>query len=207
MNTPLFSIVSVCGLLILSQLSPGPDVFFVFRTALAQGKRAGSAVGAGITLGFFIQTLIVCAAGGWVIQQSWSRWVLVAAALWLFYLAWKIFPRHASSPLHLNTAHTRRTSLIGLFRQGFLCNILNPKCTLFICGLTLSPLHAYGHTYWWYTPSLVLGLQAASLGGWILWSTLLQWTPIRNLYLRHTRFIDTIFAILLAIFALRLLIS
>ena len=29
----LLSLSVVCGLLVLSQLSPGPDVFFVFRTA------------------------------------------------------------------------------------------------------------------------------------------------------------------------------
>ena len=64
----------------------------------------------------------------------------------------------------------------------------------------------HGTTFSWYTPALVLGLQVASFGGWVLWSTLLQWAPIRNAYLRHTRGIDTLFAILLAIFALLLLI-
>lgn len=203
----LLSIASICGLLVFSQLSPGPDVFFVFRTALAQGKRAGSAVGAGITLGFFLQTLVVCAAGAWVMQQAWSQWVLVAAACWLLYLAWKIFPRRqADSDIQLATEHSRRESLCSLFRQGFLCNILNPKCTLFICGLTLGPLQIYGSSTSWYTPALVIGLQIASFSGWALWSTLLQWSPIRNTYLRHTRIIDAIFAVLLAIFGLLLLI-
>lgn len=207
MSEAILSIASVCGLLVLSQLSPGPDVFFVFRTALSQGKRAGSAVGAGITLGFFLQTLVVCSAGTWVMQQEWSRWVLMGAACWLLYLAWKILPRaKTSNSVQLDATRTQREPLLSLFRQGFLCNILNPKCTLFICGLTLGPQQLYSNSLSWYTPALVLGLQAASFGGWVLWSTLLQWSPIRHMYLRHTRGIDTIFAILLAVFALLLLI-
>ncbi len=207
MNDAIISILSVGGLLIFSQLSPGPDVFFVFRTALAQGKRAGSAVGAGITLGFFLQTLVVCAAGSWVMHQPWSHWVLVAASCWLLYLAWKILPRTTSHhDADLAYTGSKRVPLLSLLSQGFLCNILNPKCTLFICGLTLGPLQRYGNTYPWYAPALVLCLQIASLSGWVLWSSLLQWHPIRHCYLCHTRSIDTVFALLLAIFAILLLL-
>lgn len=207
MDTPILSILSVCGLLMISQLSPGPDVFFVFRTALAQGKRAGSAVGAGITCGFFLQTLAVCFAGSWVMQQEWSQWILLAAAGWLLYLAWKIFPRKQTSTQENFQLHPpNQAPLSALFWQGFICNILNPKCTLFICSLILGPLQLYGKAYTWYTPALVGSLQMASLSGWVLWSTLLQWVPLRNAYLRHTRSIDTIFAILLALFAILLLI-
>ena len=53
------SLVLLGVLLLVSQLSPGPDVFFVFRTALAQGFRAGSAVGSGISAGFLIQATLV----------------------------------------------------------------------------------------------------------------------------------------------------
>ena len=60
------SLAALWGLLMVSQLSPGPDVFFVFRTALAQGFRAGSAVGSGIAAGFFIQAVLVAWVGGWL---------------------------------------------------------------------------------------------------------------------------------------------
>ena len=207
MSEAILSIASVGALLIVSQLSPGPDVFFVFRTALAQGKKAGYAVGAGITMGFFLQTLAVCAAGSWVMQQSWSYWVLVAASCWLLYLAWKIMPRRQQGQqVQLEVQQGTKEPLLALTWQGFLCNILNPKCTLFICGLALGPLQLYAAQHIWYTPALVLSLQMASFGGWVLWSTLLQWKPIRGAYLRHTRGIDTVFALLLAIFAILLLL-
>lgn len=203
----LFSIVSLGGVLVLSQLSPGPDVFFVFRTALAQGFRAGSMVGAGISAGFFLQTVLVGLAGSWVMEQSWSRWVLLAAAVWLFYLAWKIFPFRsgvATVEKELEKGRDVRESLGALFRQGFLCNILNPKCTLFICGLALGPLSMFGERFVWYPAALMLGMSLSGLVGWMLWSALLQWAPVQRFYSSHARGIDAVFAVLLALFAVLL---
>ncbi len=203
----LLSLASICGLLVFSQLSPGPDVFFVFRTALAQGWRAGTAVGAGISLGFFIQTAVVACCGSWLMQQSWAHWVLYAAAAWLLWLAWKIFPRVWKSDASAAfEAGQGKESAAVLLWQGFLCNILNPKCTLFICGLALGPLAAYGDSFVWFAPAVVLGLTLSGLLGWALWSALLQWAPLRGCYLRHTVAIDALFAALLALFALLLLL-
>ena len=99
-----------------------------------------------------------------------------------------------------------RERLRALFAQGFLCNILNPKCTLFICGLTVGPLEQFGGQFDWYAPVLVLVASGACLVGWVLWSALLQWSPVRYFYLRHTTAIDAVFAILLAVFAVKLLL-
>ncbi len=204
----LLSLATVCGLLIFSQLSPGPDVFFVFRTALAQGWRAGTAVGGGISLGFFIQTLVVVSCGSWVMQQPWAPWVLYAAAVWLLYLAWKIFPRvWVRDDSAQFTPEQGQESCAALLWQGFLCNILNPKCTLFICGLALGPLASYGGPHGWFAPAIVLGLTLSGFLGWALWSALLQWPPLRGIYLRYTVGIDAVFAALLAVFAVLLVCS
>lgn len=207
MTEAILSLVTVGGLLIISQLSPGPDVFFVVRTALAQGFRAGSTVAAGIVAGFTIQTILVCAIGGWVMEQSWSRYVLWAASAWLLYLAWRIFPRSlAAGAGELEEAEKQHEPYIRLFAQGFLCNILNPKCTLFICGLCLGPLAQYGELFSWYPMALVISLSVAAQAGWMLWSGLLQWKPLRRSYMKHSGYVDALFSVLLAAFAVLLLL-
>lgn len=209
MGAALVSLAAVCLFLVLSQLSPGPDVFFVVRTALARGLRGGVAVSAGINAGFCIQALLVCTLGNRVLEQSWSYWVLVAAACWLLYLSWRIFPRSwkgMDAAALEEKAHEQEEPVSRLVWQGFLCNILNPKCGLFIAGIVLEPLRVYGGTYAWYMPVLVVSLCVASQLGWILWSGLLQWQPIRACYLRHTAPIDAAFAVLLAVFAVLLLV-
>lgn len=208
MSAALLSLLSVSLFLVLSQLSPGPDVFFVFRTALSRGFKGGLAVSSGINTGFCIQALIVCSAGQWVMQQSWSRWVMAAAACWLLYLAWKIFPRRRYTENGELDARREeeQVSLIRLAGQGFLCNILNPKCGLFIAGIALGPLNTYGHSHVWYPAALVFALALSSQLGWAMWSALLQWHPIRGFYVRHTTPIDAAFSLLLAVFAVLLLL-
>ena len=202
----VLSLVVVCGLLVLSQLSPGPDVFFVFRTALARGFGAGVAVGAGISLGFFIQAAIACTAGAWVMQQSWSLYLLWAAAAWLLYLAWKIFPKHwQAAELDLSQKE-QGSGCRALLWQGFLCNILNPKCMLFILTLSAGPLQIHGGLTW-YAPVLIVALTLSGLAGWVLWSALLQWRPVQGLYRRNTLLIDAVFAVLLAAFAVLLVVQ
>lgn len=206
----LLSLLTVCGTLVLSQLSPGPDVFYVFRTSLAQGFRAGFAVAFGINLGFLIQSIVVCTAGAWAMEQGWGRWLLPLAACWLLYLAWKIFPRHwgaqpqGADPL-ASSSSSPREPFLSLVGKGFLCNILNPKCMLFILGITTDALLSHA-ALGWYVPALVASLFLASLAGWSLWSGLLQWPPLRRLYLRHTQGIDALFALILAAFAVLLLV-
>lgn len=206
MTAALLSLLLVSFFLVLSQLSPGPDVFFVFRTALARGFRGGVAVSSGINAGFCIQALIVCTAGQWVMQQSWSRWVLLAAACWLLVLAWKIFPRTWKGTADIPEVQEEEGTrpLLRLAAQGFLCNILNPKCGLFIASIALGPMNTYGDVFVWYTPALILALALSSQLGWMLWSALLQWHPIRGFYLRHTAVIDAAFALFLALFAVLL---
>ena len=207
MSEPILSIIVVCFTLIISQLSPGPDVFFVFRTSLAQGFRSGFAVAFGINLGFFIQSVIVCTAGAWVMEQGWGQWLLPLAAGWLLYLAWKIFPRRRSNTeVDLASDLGGREPICSLIIKGFLCNILNPKCMLFILGITSDALHSHASLPW-YVPALIASLFVASLAGWALWSGLLQWAPLRRAYTRHTRPIDAVFSLILATFALLLLLS
>ena len=200
------TILTVCVLLVLSQLSPGPDLFLVVYTAMSRSFRSACMVVTGITAGFAIQTALVCTAGTQIMDEPWSKWLLVAAALWLLYLAWKIFPRKFGA-VEIDASTQVKPGAGALFLQGFLCNVLNVKCLLFISGLSLGPIRIYGDAIPWFTPALAVGLILASQFGWMLWSWLLQRHPIRQFYLRRAAAIDATFAVLLAIFAIIILVE
>lgn len=207
MSEALLSLGAVALLLVVSQLSPGPDLFFVVRTSLAQGFRAACAVVTGITIGITIQLCVVCALGNWLLEQPWSRWLLWAAAGWFLYLAWKIMPRHFRASAEIQQEQGVHEPLLVLLRQGFFCNILNPKCTLFLWGLCMAPLHAFGRVYDWFVPALVVTMTLAGQAGWMLWSGLLQWAPLRRAYARHSAWVDMVFSALLALMALLLVLQ
>lgn len=201
----ILSILAVCSMMALSQLSPGPDVFFVFRTSLAQGYKRGLAVALGINTGVFVQGIIICTLGSYVLEQSWSRWIIYAAAAWLLYLAWKIFPKpNRAAAGELSDQQETKESIPRLLLQGFLCNIFNAKCYLFLAGLTAHALYAHASLSW-YIPALLGSLFVTNMLGWCLWSGLLQLPPVRTTYLRHIRIIDAFFAAVLAAFAILLI--
>ncbi len=192
-------VVTIVWLLILSELSPGPDMAYVFRSALARGFRAGVVAGAGICTGFVAHVAIVCAFGAAVTESPYKTPVVWAAGAWLLYLAWKIFPKKggAMEETRLSGSEDRRVSAI--YREALLCNILNPKATLFLAGLTIPALSS--HTEPWYPWVLGALMVLGSFLGWCLWSALLQLPPLRRAYVRAMRPIDAVFAVALAVFA------
>ena len=77
---------------------------------------------------------------------------------------------------------------------------------LFILTLSAGPLQIHGGLTW-YAPVLIVALTLSGLVGWMLWSALLQWSPVQGLYRRNTPVIDAVFAVLLATFAVLLIVQ
>lgn len=212
MSDIILHLATICGILVISQLSPGPDFLLIFRTSLAYGWKEGSALGIGISVGFAIQVTLVCLLGSQILEQSWSQYILIAAALYLMYLAWMIFPRSKQSQAAQGVSAQQigqvsdKPSVATLLLRGFICNILNAKCLLFIVGLTITGLKHYG-AITWYAPVLILVLSLASALGWMMWAGLLQWQPLRQLYRQRAWLIDLCFALMLFAVAIGILLS
>ncbi len=208
-------ILTCTGILFISQLSPGPDFILVIRTALNKGWRAGAWLGMGIGAGGLIHISLFCLWGTWLLEQSWSSYLVVAAGAWLLYLAYNIFKaacetRKQRAVLGFEAAAetqipmgTRR----ALFMQGFVCNLLNVKFVLFIASIGLWGMEQYASSYVWYAGVFILALTFVNSVGWIVWSLLFQWKPLRAYYKKYEPTIDTIFALLLALLALSMVIG
>lgn len=212
MSEAILSIASLCGVLVLAQLSPGPDFLLIFRTSLAYGWKEGTALGIGISIGFAVQLSLVCLLGSRILEQSWSQYLLIAAGLYLMYLAWMIFPRKkaSSAASQVRAADIEQASdapSIGtMLVRGFFCNILNAKCLMFIVGLTIDSLRSYQQISW-YIPALILSLTLMSALGWSMWSGCLQWQPLRKGYRKHAWVIDLFFALILFGIALSMMVG
>lgn len=112
----------------LMELTPGPNMGWLAIVSLSQGRKAGLAAVAGITLGLTLW--MVAAAFGLTevvlvrpaLYQA-IRWAGVAFLLWLAWDAWCSTGDGAdSAPIE-----TRRRAL---FRRGLIGNLLNPKAAL-----------------------------------------------------------------------------
>ncbi len=115
----------------LLALSPGPDNIFVLMQGMVNGKKHGLSVVVGLTFGCLVHTTLVAFGVSAIIKQSEVLFFIIKlfGALYLFFLAYKVFKSSSSIDLSENSLPSK--SLWGLFKQGFVMNVLNPKVSIF----------------------------------------------------------------------------
>lgn len=116
---------------ILLTISPGPDIVYVLVQSMSNGKKAGLITTLGLVSGILIHTSLVAFGVSAVIKQSESLFLLIKifGALYLFYLAYKVFRSKAEFSLASENVELGKKR--SLFKQGFIMNVMNPKVTIF----------------------------------------------------------------------------
>lgn len=130
--------VSVGIISLLSAMSPGPDFACVTKNTLVHARRAGIFTSIGIASAIIIH-MIYCVLGiAILISQSpyLFNFIKYLGAAYLIYLGINLVLTKSISNLHLSNPHAvRKMSDFTAFRQGFLCNLLNPKAMMFFLAL------------------------------------------------------------------------
>jgi threonine/homoserine/homoserine lactone efflux protein len=111
-------------------LTPGPDMLYVFARSVGQGRRAGVVSAFGIGAGTLVHMMAVALGLSTLLLQVPIAYdaIRYLGAAYLLYLG----VRSILSAGDL-TAEARPTqdSLPRIFRQGVITNVLNPKVALF----------------------------------------------------------------------------
>ncbi|MGA5299157.1 LysE family translocator [Nucisporomicrobium flavum] len=123
------------GVIAIGAMSPGPDFAVVVRRAALDGRASGVAAATGVASGVFLWS--VAAAAGVAALVATAPAVLAAirwaGAAYLAYLGVRALiaaARPAPAPQAVGTG-----SAGGAFRDGLLCNALNPKAAVFFLAL------------------------------------------------------------------------
>lgn len=124
----LHSIASFAGLAFVMALSPGPNLIYLASRSVFQGRQAGFVSLAGTCtamLLYMLATAIGLSALFKAVPAIYDAIRLAGAAylLWLALGTWR-------GSLPFSASSLRRESLAGLYRQGFLTCLLNPKIVL-----------------------------------------------------------------------------
>ncbi|ATW04538.1 LysE family translocator [Sphingorhabdus sp. YGSMI21] len=123
---------------LLVELTPGPNMGWLALLSASEGRRAGFAATAGIGLGL----AIVAAASALGLAQlahasplifNLLRYAGAAFLLWLAWEAWSVEREVSPSAVHRNGSAAR------YFRRGLIINLLNPKAALFF--IAVLPVH------------------------------------------------------------------
>jgi threonine/homoserine/homoserine lactone efflux protein len=139
-------LVAFCGVVSLGAMSPGPDFAVVVRRSALSGRAQGMAAATGVATGVFLWA--VAAAAGVAALVATVPVVLTtiryAGAAYLAYLGVKALIAAIRPPAAGPGALPASTG--GAFRDGLLCNALNPKAAVFFLALLPQFLPAHPGT-------------------------------------------------------------
>ena len=112
-------------------ISPGPDNIYVLMQSIVNGRKYGLATVAGLISGCLVHTTLVAFGVSAIIKESDTLFFIIKllGALYLLFLAFKVYK--SSAELSLNSDNIPKKSLLQLFKQGFIMNVLNPKVSIF----------------------------------------------------------------------------
>lgn len=115
-------------------LTPGPDTMYILARSIAQGRRAGVMSALGIGSGLLIHTLLAGFGLAAILATSALAFVAVktAGAAYLVYLGVKTLRKGIAPPAAQGFVPV---SSWRVYREGVVCNALNPKVAVFFLAL------------------------------------------------------------------------
>lgn len=124
------TLLAYIAVVITFVLMPGPSVLLTVAQAMSSGTRAGLMTAVGIAAGDLIHTALAVFGISALLMASAVAFNVLKylGAAYLIYLSIKTL-RQGASPMQL--ALGEKGSAWQAFKQGFVCEVLNPKSTLF----------------------------------------------------------------------------
>lgn len=121
----------------LLTLFPGVDSLLVIKNSSRGGWKDGFSTSTGICLGLFVHALVSAFGISALLLQSavaFNALKLVGGGylLWLGGCSlWQAMRGKNSAVLDISPTVVRQFQLLGSLREGFICNVFNPKALLF----------------------------------------------------------------------------
>ncbi|MGY0392906.1 LysE family translocator [Bizionia sp. KMM 8389] len=112
-------------------VAPGPDNIYVLMQSVANGTKYGLATVLGLISGCIIHTTLLAFGVSAIIKNSASLFFVIKlfGALYLVYLAYQVYK--SPDQLSLSDTQVPKKTLLQLYKQGFIMNVLNPKVSIF----------------------------------------------------------------------------
>ncbi|EKK3975663.1 LysE family transporter [Cronobacter sakazakii] len=203
LETTLF----VATIAALGMLSPGPDFFLVIKNAARYPRSAAMMTAAGVIAGV-VTHMTYCVAGIAVVITT-TPWLFGAlkyiGAAYLVWLGVNALLARGTTSLALDGVEQESTSLKKAFIQGYLCNLLNPKATLFFLAMFTQVLNVNSGLMekLWYAGIIV----ALTLVWWPLLVLLIQSQPVRRGLTKAQKVIDKLLGGMLLALGIKVALS
>lgn len=186
LETSLF----VATIATLGMISPGPDFFLVIKNAARYPRMTALMTSLGVICGVLTH-MSYCVAGLAVVitQTPWLFDLLkYVGAAYLIWVGVQALLSRTDSKMNLDNVEKQQVKMSKAFVQGYLCNLLNPKATLFFLAMFTQVLQinsTLGEKLWY--ASIIVGLSCI---WWPLLVVLIQSGPVRRGLAKAQKLID-----------------
>lgn len=203
----LLSFFTIASLHFLAVISPGPDYVLVTGNALAYNRRIAIYTALGIALGIIVHASYCLFGLAIVIKQSLLLFNIIKllGGVYLLYIGIKAcLAKNQKTVTDEQPFAVSAISAGQAIKQGFLCNVLNPKATLFFLGvftLVIKP-----STPWGVQVFYALWMMAATFAWFSSLATFITHSAVRARIWRIQPLLTKIMGALLIIFGLNLLL-
>jgi threonine/homoserine/homoserine lactone efflux protein len=118
---------------LLLNVTPGPDTLYIVGRSSSQGLRAGALAALGIGAGALVHVSAAALGLSAILAASATAFTVVkyVGAAYLLYVGVGLIRSSGSAQTAATGTASRDLSMRGVFLQGFLTNVLNPKVALF----------------------------------------------------------------------------
>ncbi|OCQ50797.1 Threonine efflux protein [Photorhabdus australis subsp. thailandensis] len=181
----------------LGMLSPGPDFFLVVKNAIRYQRPAAMMTVMGLIAAIACH-MSYCVAGLALLITT-TPWLFnlmkYAGAVYLIWIGINSLLSRNGNTITLDDQTQQVVSFKKAFMQGFLCNLLNPKATLFFLAIFTQVLNVnsgVGEKLWY-----AFIIWSLSIIYWPLLVILIQSAPVRCGLAKIQKIIDKLLGVVL----------
>lgn len=203
LETTLF----VATIAALGMLSPGPDFFLVIKNAAIYQRSAALMTALGVISGV-VTHMAYCVAGIAVVITT-TPWLFgmlkYIGAAYLVWLGLNALLSRGGGNIDIARAEPQRVALRKAFIQGYMCNLLNPKATLFFLAMFTQVLNVNSGLMekLWYA-GIIVGLTVVY---WPALVMLIQSAPVRRGLAKAQKIIDKLLGAMLLALGIKVALS
>lgn len=197
-------LLSLFAIHLCALAAPGPDFFFVSRTALPGRLRHLIESASGVSIGILIWATLTLLGLNLLFEQlPYTKWVIMTVgALYLFKLAVDIY-RSARHPFDEIAASGEQ--LQHVLMKGILTNLANPKAVIYFTSI-FSSIPGIENSKGLLAQILIL-IMVESLVWFFLIGKLFTLASIRRYYSQNRYWVDYFSAAVFALFAVFILVD
>lgn len=195
---------TICALHFVAQLSPGPDVLLIAKSAASTTRTHTLKIIAGISVGIVVWVVLTLMGFTVLIEQlPWIQQVLMlVGGVFLAKMGWamlkgglKTLKQNVQLDLEVTSEKTKNYFLLGLFT-----NLSNPKTLIYFSSVFSLALSSSAGTELKTQLAFIIPIQTFLV--FTLLMLILSLPKIKGLYQRAGSYIDLISGVLFIVFAL-----